>query len=171
MRKVIYLVATSLDGFIAGPNGEIDWLYTEGDYGMTSFFESIDTVVMGRLTQEVGEEQGAAFFEGFRNIVFSRTVSQSEHPELEYTNESVEAVIEGLRSDDGGKNIWLVGGGSLADDFFTAGLIDSVVVAIHPAVLGTGIRMRSISQEQVSLRLVGSELFDDGLAMISYDIV
>jgi len=73
MRKLILFIATSLDGYIAGPNGEIDWLFTDQEYGYSEFYATIDTVVMGRKTYDLSLSFGEYPYPGTQAFVFSRT--------------------------------------------------------------------------------------------------
>ena len=170
MREIIYHVATSLDGFIAGLDDDITWLAQDGDYGLSAFMKSVDTIIMGRRTQEVGERFGHPFFEGKHNIVFSRSHTRSNYPEIEYYSGSTSSLYHRLQSTPG-KDIWLVGGAKVAAEFFDHNLIDKLVVAVHPVLVGSGIPLRTPANSQVSLELQTCTPYPDGLVMMEYSVV
>lgn len=139
-RRVIYFVATSLDGFVARSDGAVDWLFTDGDYGFDAFLESVDTVLMGRRTYDhvlelVGD--GPWPYPNKTCTVFSRTRAGTVDERVRFRDDPPRAVIESLRREPGG-HVWLVGGGDLAHDFLRDDLVDELRVAIHPIVLGRG---------------------------------
>jgi len=140
-RRVIYSVATSLDGFVARSDGAVDWLFTDGDYGFDSFMESIDTVLMGRRTYDRVLELSAGHpwpYAGKKGYVFSRTRGGSRDERVRFLDDEPADVVAQLREAPG-SDLWLVGGGALAHAFLRDDLIDALNVAIHPIALGRGI--------------------------------
>ena len=109
MRKVVYSVAMSLDGFIAGPNGEADWILMDPDIDFSSMFARFDTIVMGRKTYEVARTAQGGGMPGIRSYVFSRTLDPADCPGVTVATDAVMTVNQ-LRSGSG-KDIWLFGGG------------------------------------------------------------
>ncbi|HKY96217.1 MAG TPA: hypothetical protein VJL35_00045, partial [Gemmatimonadaceae bacterium] len=112
MKKIIAYLAASADGFIARPDGDVSWLdrpRPADEYGMPSFLRSVDTVVMGRVTWEVGQQIGGALVEGKKNIVLSRTLPSYGIPGAAVENASAESIAARLREGKG-KNVWLMGG-------------------------------------------------------------
>src|SRR5262245_18945661 len=127
-RKVIVSLATSADCFIAGPNGEMEWLTErpkpKGFYGMGEFRKSIDTLLMGRGTYEAGRKLGGKFDGKERTYVFSRQPRPADAPpSVQFVSEAVPAFLERLREQPG-KDIWLMGGGDLIASFLEARAID-----------------------------------------------
>ena len=171
MRSVVYSLATSLDGFIAGPEEQIDWLFDGSgeDYGMTAFFESIDTVFMGRKTQEVGAQHGMPAYEGMKNYVFSRTIPSGQSDALEYVNGDPALLVNQLKQGPG-KDMWLVGGGDLARQFLEAKLVDTVVAAVHPVILGAGIPFMAPTYVCQPLYLESCVPYPDGLVLLRYRV-
>ena len=169
MRRVKYFVAMSLDAFIAGPEGEVDWLFMDQDYGMKEFYSSIDTVLMGRKTYEFGLSHGARSYPGVTNIVFSRTLEASEYPEVTVVTAEVGETIEGLRYGEG-KDIWLVGGGQIFRAALRAGCVDDVIVAVHPILLGDGIPLLPATAEVTHLELTQTTPYDTGLVTMWYRV-
>ncbi len=169
MRRVKYFVAMSLDGFIAGPEGEVDWLLMDQDYGMKEFYTSIDTVLMGRKTYEFGLSHGASSYPGVTNIVFSHTLRASEYPEITVVTADAGETIEGLRNEEG-KDIWLVGGGQIFRAALRAGCVDDVIVAVHPILLGEGIPLLPTMPQATHLELTDTKPYETGLVTLSYRV-
>ena len=138
MRRVRYRVAASLDGYIAGPDGEIDWIVRDPTIGLASLFAGFDTVLLGRRTYELTRQPGApAWPAGWRVYVFSRTLDAAEHPAVTVVSTDAGAAVAALRSEPG-RDIWLFGGGSLFASLLAADLVDQVEVLIMPVLLARG---------------------------------
>ena len=129
----------SLDGYIAGPKGEADWIIMDPDIDFRAHFAQFDTVLIGRRTFE-GMEAGA--MPGMKTLVLSRTLRQPDYPEVMILAENAEATLTALRAESG-KDIWLFGGGILFRSLLDAGLVDTVEVALIPVPLGGGIPPRA----------------------------
>ncbi|MBA2737712.1 MAG: dihydrofolate reductase [Pyrinomonadaceae bacterium] len=173
MRKIIFALAASLDGYIARENGDVDWLkmedLTEGADEMKEFFASIDTIFFGRKTYEKGLEMGGDFnmYGEVMNYVFSRTPHRSEIKNLDFVSENVKEFVEDLKRQDG-KNILLMGGGSLAKTFFEEGLIDELIIGIQPVILGNGIPLFLPHEKQTELERFDVKTRKSGTVQISY---
>lgn len=137
-RRLRYQVAVSLDGFIAGPTGEYDWIVTDPSIDFAALFREFDTAVMGRKTYEVIAAQGGGAMPGLDVVVFSKTLPAAEHPGMRVVNEDASAVVAALK-EKSGRDIWLFGGGVLFRSLLDAGLVDTVEVAVVPVLLGEGI--------------------------------
>lgn len=172
MREIILHIATSIDGYIAGPNDEIDWLMGGGDedYGMTDFFNSIDTILWGARTYRIGIQLGFEPFEGLQHYVFSRTIKETQTPKTEIVSDDIIDFTQKLKSQEG-KNIWLMGGAQVANVLLQAGLVDGIVLSIHPIVLGSGIPLFGNGGRRVGYRLVGTKSYDNGLLQIEYRLM
>jgi dihydrofolate reductase len=169
MRKVVYSVAMSLDGFIAGPNGEADWIVMDPDIDFGSMFARFDTIVMGRKTYEVVRAAQGAGMPGFRSYVFSRTLDPSDCPGVTLADDAATTVSQ-LRS-GGGKDIWLFGGGHLFGSLAPAGLVDRVEVAVIPVMLGDGVPMWSSAGSSIQLRLIEHAVFaTTGTVVLTYEV-
>lgn len=169
MRPVKYFVAMSLDGYLAGPGGEVNWLFIDQDYGMSEFFASIDTLLIGRKTYEFMLRQNSRSFSGGKNFVFSRTLKQSDYPEVTIVSQEAEKVVADLREQQG-KDIWLMGGGELFAALLAAGLVDEISVAVHPLLLGRGIPFLPPTDQAKQLKLLGSTCYDTGLVSLRYAV-
>ncbi len=135
MRRVRYGVGMSLDGCIADAQGGTDFLVSDPSYDSDSFFASIDTVLMGRITYEHARRQGMKAYPGLANYVISRTLRAADYPEVTILGEDAERRIADFRAGDG-KDIWLCGGGLLCKTLLAAGLVDTIELGVSPLVLG-----------------------------------
>jgi dihydrofolate reductase len=138
MREVCYFVACSLDGFIAGPDASIDWLFTDGDYGYADFYREVDCLLVGRQTFETALSFGEYPYAGKRVCVFTRGGFRSPVTEAEVVQADPASFVASLKQFPGGR-IWLVGGGELAGALAQARLVDELVVSVHPVTLGRGV--------------------------------
>jgi dihydrofolate reductase len=166
-RKVVLFIACSLDGYIAGRDDDISWLFDDDDYGYREFLGSVDTVVMGRRTYDILLRMGPFPYTDKECYVFSRTLmGGDEH--VEFVDQPVTEFIEMLREKDG-KDIWLEGGSELIFDFMKAGLVDEFVISVHPRILGDGIPLFKPGTPTTVLGQVRSESFPSGLVQIRYE--
>jgi dihydrofolate reductase len=173
VRKLIAYLATSADGFIARPDGDVSWLdrpRPDDDYGMPAFLRSVDTIVMGRRTWEAGQKLGGAIVEGKRNIVLSRTLPSYGCPGAMVENVEPAAFAERLRSERG-RNVWLMGGAEVFGTFLQADALDELIIHIVPVLIGTGISLVGPNARQTELALRSTRRFADGVVRLHYEIV
>jgi dihydrofolate reductase len=171
MRKVIYGGAMSLDGYIAGPNGEHDWILMDPDMDFAAFAARFDTYLIGRKTFEVMRRMGSGgeSVPGIQNIVFSRTLRQSDYPSITISADAQSVVTE-LRTRPG-KDIALFGGGELFRSLLAAGLVDGVGVSLIPVLLGGGVPLLPPPAARTILRLRKQRLYEKtGTVGLEYDI-
>ena len=169
MRKVVYSVATSLDGYVAGPNGEADWITMDPEIDFASIFERFDTVLMGRKTYEqVRTMGGGEAMPGVTSIVASRTLRPEDCPGATVIGDGLEERVRELRA-GGGKDIWLFGGGVLFRSLLDAGLVDEVGVAVMPVLLGGGVPLLAAGG-RARLRLTGSKVYKSGIVSLEYAV-
>jgi dihydrofolate reductase len=170
-RRVRYSVAMSLDGFIAGPKGEYDWIIMDPDIDFKALFGQFDAMVMGRQTYEMMKKAGGgdSSTEGMQVFVCSRTLRQRNHPGVRIVGDLKKLITE-LRSHPG-KDVWLFGGGSLFRSFAKLGLVDTVEVAVIPVLLGQGVPLMPPPAMQVKLKLTGHKLYaKTGTMLLEYAV-
>jgi dihydrofolate reductase len=158
MRRVVYQVAMSLDGYIAGPNGEYDWIVMDPDMDFRATFDRFDTFLMGRRTYEFIRSQGGGGGMPGKVVVFSRTLHQADHPKVTVVNDNPEKVLGELR-EQSGKDIWLFGGGSLFRSLLDLRQVDAVEVGVIPHLLGRGIPFLESPARQVRLKFTDSKVY------------
>jgi dihydrofolate reductase len=169
-RRVRYQVAASLDGFIAGPNGEADWIVMDPDIDFAAHFAQFDTLLMGRKTfQALGpgsSSSGGAF--GLRTLVFSRTLAAADHPGATIVADNPADAVRALKKEPG-KDIWLFGGGGLFRSLAELGVVDRVEVAVIPVLLGGGLPLVPPGPKQLQLQLDGHRIYPkSGIVMLEY---
>jgi dihydrofolate reductase len=170
MRKIIASLAMSLDGFIARANGDVDWLdrpSPKGNYGMDTFVKSIDTMVMGRGTYEVGKKLGGPLFMFPTTVILSRSMSPDEVPQAVIEKGNAKKLAARWRKQKG-KDIWLMGGAQVFGQFLDAGELDELMIALIPVLIGEGIPLLDPKRRTHELSLKSSRKFSDGVVMLRY---
>lgn len=172
-RRVRYQVVQSLDGFIAGPNGEADWIPMDPDIDFAAHFAQFDTLLMGRKTFDgmvgQGTVAGGKVF-GKETVVVSRTLDASAHAGLTIVRNDLTAAVQALKAKPG-KDIWLFGGGELFRSLADLGLVDTVEVVVAPILLGAGLPLYPGPAPQHRLELRTHRVFQKtGLLMLEYDV-
>src|SRR3954462_15720254 len=166
MRRLRYNVATSLDGFLAGPNGEYDWIVVDPTIDFAAIFSEFDTLLMGRKTFEVYRSQGSdAPDMGMKLVVVSSTLDPRDHPDLTVINEDVAVRVAAMKQEDG-KDVWLFGGGVLFRTLLDAQLVDSIELAVMPVLLGQGIPLLPPGEPVPPLRLTQSKTLPSGIVRV-----
>jgi len=171
MRLVRYGLAMSLDGFIAGPDGEYDWIVPDPDIDFAARMSQFDTFLIGRKTYEAMQKAGrTASPPGIRYIVFSKTLNPADHPNVTISADPATTVV-GLRGQPG-KDIALFGGGELFRSLLTAGLVDRVEISVIPILLGAGIPLLATPSPRARLKLRHHRLYEKtGTMRLEYDVV
>ncbi len=171
MRKVRYDVAASLDGYIAGPNGEYDWIPEEPLIDFEEMFARVDTVLLGRMSFEVAQQMGGSpWSKNMRVYVFSRTLRQEDYPNVTVVNENAGRVVAELRAEPGDGEIWLFGGGKLFKSLLAEGQVDTINVGLTPVLLGEGIPLLAPGAPKTNLKLTHTKAYPSGIVMLSYDV-
>lgn len=169
MRRVRYAVASSLDGFIAGPDGEFDWIPSDPEVDSAQDFSRYDTLLIGRRTFEVMRANGQPTFPGKKNCIFSRTLTGADIPKSSILSATPEQTVSELRSaPDNGKDIWLFGGGELFRTLLAAHLVDEIELAVIPILLGAGIPLLPAPSRRVQLTLQSQRTYKSGILSLTY---
>lgn len=168
--KVTLYIATSLDGYIAGPDDDLSWLFTDDDYGFTDFLERTDVLIMGRGTYDVVKTFGDWPYPGKKTVVVSRSESVTpDTPDTTAFSGALAELVDQLR-EQGAHNVWLVGGGALVRSFLKEGLLDQIVVSLHPVLLGNGVPLFPDGFPRTLLSLEEAESYESGLVQITYSV-
>jgi dihydrofolate reductase len=163
MRQLRYSVAASLDGYIAGPNGEFDWIPMDPDIDFAAMFAGYSAIVMGRKSHDVGGGGGGATLPTY---VCSRTLPEGKRKGVTFAKDAV-ALVKRLKQEDG-KPIWLWGGGELFREL--AEEVDGVDVAVIPILLGGGLPLLAPPAPRLSLTLRAHRLYPKtGIVSLEYD--
>lgn len=169
MRRIWYSVAMSLDGYIAGPNGEYDWIIMDPEIDFGAMMSRFDTLLMGRGTYVVAQAMGQGSMPGMKTLVVSTTMRPEDYPNLTIISDRVDQAVERLRAEEG-KDIWLFGGGQLFRSLLDAGLVDVVEVAIIPVVIGGGVPMLPPGEGRAKLKLAHSKIYQTGIVLLEYAV-
>jgi dihydrofolate reductase len=169
MRRVRYSVVMSLDGYIAGPQGEADWITIDPEVDFTAIFSQFDTLLVGRRTFDAMVTAGRVSMPGMKTIVFSRTLRQEDHPEVAIVMDGQQETLAALKAVPG-KDIWLFGGGSLFRSLAEDGLVDTVEVGIVPILLGAGVPLLPSLQKRIKLSLTAHTVHRTGRVYLEYAI-
>lgn len=183
MRKIILCLAISFDGFIEGPNGEIDWIVfdSEGGSDLTDFIQEIDTVLYGRISYEMWgnpalTDSSSEFEKNFYGAlnkmdryVFSKSKQQFDGSPT-VVKSHIPELIKKLKQQPG-KNIWLYGGAALISTFMNLNLIDEFRIAVMPVILGQGKPLFKEIENRLKLKLVETKTSKAGVLGIRYEAV
>ena len=169
MRRVRYCVAASLDGYIAGPHGEIDWIAMDPEIDFAGMLGQFDTVLMGRRTYEDALRSGNGSMPGMKIYVFSQSLQTPARPDVTVVARNLEQTVAGLRGRSG-KDIWLFGGGTLFRSMAEARLVDSVEVTIIPILLGGGQPLLKPPAARIELEFKAQKVYRSGIVSLEYAI-
>jgi dihydrofolate reductase len=174
MSKIILYIASSLDGFMAGRNGDISWLdpyQVEGeDYGYSEFLKTIDIIVMGSKTYEQVLNFGSWPYEGFKTYVMTkRQLEPVDKAQVKFYSGDLDSFVHNIKRESH-KNVWLVGGASLAQSFLERGFIDEMIISIIPVILGDGIPLFGRTQKDFRLELLKSGSYNNSIVQLHYKL-
>jgi len=163
-RKVVLYIAMSLDGYIAREDGRIDWLpqAENKDFGFGEFYNTIDTVIIGRTTYEqiINELSPKVWAYEGKKCYVATTSNYENDQNVEFISNEIFEKVKKMKLEKG-KDIWLVGGGKLIDQFIKQNLVDKYVITIIPTILGDGIPLFNKDNPQIGLSLVETNRIGD----------
>lgn len=169
MRRVRYAVAMSLDGYIAGPKGEADWIIMDPEIDFGEMYQQFDTILIGRRTF-VATGGRDSVMPGMKTLVFSRTLKQRDYRKVMIVSKKVKETVTALRKGRG-KDIWLFGGGRLFRSLLAMGLVDAVGVAVVPVLLGGGIPLLPPPAKLAKLKLIEQKVYKKtGIVSLEYAV-
>ncbi|WP_128546611.1 dihydrofolate reductase family protein [Larkinella soli] len=178
MRKIVYHVASTLDGYIGNEDGSVDKGFVPEGEHVTEYLESLksyDTVIMGKATYEFGYQYGMQPgqppYPWMKHYIFSKTLHFETPPDerVEIIDRDELAFLRQLKAGEG-TDIYLCGGGAFAAFLLENELIDQLIVKLNPALLGSGIRLFGTSKKYVDLTLLDSKPYDTGVLLLTYQI-
>ncbi|HTZ75230.1 MAG TPA: dihydrofolate reductase family protein [Candidatus Aquilonibacter sp.] len=171
MRKIRYAVASSVDGYITGPKGDVDWIVNDPAVDFGALMAQFDALLVGRHTFEMMMKAGRPTMAGMETFVFSRTLGEREVPKsVSLVNCDHRKFVETLRARPG-KDIWLFGGGSLFASLLGEGLVDSVEVSIMPVLLGGGVPLSGAGEYRARLQLEHHKIYPTGIVSLKYRVL
>ncbi|MEP6782025.1 MAG: dihydrofolate reductase family protein [Acidobacteriota bacterium] len=179
MRKIITCAAISADGYIARPDGDVEWLNripTKSDYGLKEFEAGVDTILMGRKTfdwamnyyRKAGKPDGV-WNQRLTYYVFSRKALKKAPSPIQFVSEPVRKFARRLRETPG-KNIWMMGGSGLIASFLDAGEIDEFDLHVMPVLIGKGIPLIAPRHRDIPLRLLATKKYPGGVIRLRYAV-
>jgi dihydrofolate reductase len=167
VSKIRYVVAMSLDGYVAGPNGEVDWILMDPDVNFAELWAQFDTLLMGRKTYDAAKTRlGEAFVQGRKTVVVSRTLRSA--PDVTIFSDLTRDHMQSLRAESR-KDIWLMGGGELFRSMLAMHEVDTVEVSIMPVLLGGGVPLLPPFLQRTILKLSGQKIYRSGIVSLIYD--
>ena len=169
MPLIRLYIAQSLDGYIARPDGNIDWLrpYDDVDYGYGAFIREVGTVVMGRASYDMARSFGEWPYQSMRSLVITSRPLDDAPPTVARVGADIPRLVTAFRA-AGDKDVWIMGGAQTINAFSTAGAIDRIDLFTLPVLLGDGVRLFEGARPETGLRLLSSQIYDRGLARLSY---
>lgn len=180
MKKVILDLAVTLDGFIEGPNGEVDWCIMDDDMDFDGFLSGIDTIFYGRVSydswgnyqpdENAGEVEKKLWEAVHSKNKFVFTSQNRQDDRAVFIQSGVTEKVAEIKQ-QAGKDIWLYGGASLIKTFIQLDLVDVYRISVHPTVLGKGKPLFEDLKERIELKLIQSKPFKSGVVQLIYEPV
>lgn len=171
MNKTVLYIAISLDGFVAGPNDDISWLfpYNDVDYEFNEFFSGIGAIIQGKRAYEIEQKNGWETPTPVPTFVLSHNLPERnpQRGSFIFTNDDISEVLKQAKQLTG-KNVWIEGGANVAQQFLERDLIDEIVLSIVPVILGDGIRLFGETHKTIEFALREVRQFDKGLVQLTY---
>jgi len=169
MKRLRYIVAMSLDGYIAGPKGEYDWIIPDPEVNFAELWAQFDTILMGRRTYDVARTRlGEKSFAHVKVVIASRTLKAAEHPNIIILPDISHTDVDSLRA-RANQDIWLMGGGDLFRTLLAMNEVDTIEVSVMPVLLGGGVKLLPEPAHRAALKLTGHKLYRSGIVTLTYE--
>ncbi len=175
MIKAVLYIAQSLDGFIARPDGNLDWLTSTpnpqtGDYGYADLFSSVGTIIMGRKTYEAIIGFGLDWpYSDYDTYIVTKNSNLTVHtPNTSPLTGNLKDFVTELKK-TAQKDIWLVGGGQVITEFINEDLLDKMIIAIMPKIIGEGLPLFAHKPKETHWKLIEAKPFDTGVVSLTYE--
>lgn len=177
-RKIILDVAVTLDGFIEGKNGEVDWCMMDAEMGFLSFLHQVDTIFYGRKSYDLWgqfhpelahsdtEKEIWRVVHSKEKYVFSRTQKGTGDKTI-FINDHILEEVNKIKNKPG-KDIWLYGGSSLISTFISLGLVDEFRLSVHPVILGESKPLFMDIKKRLNVKQVEARTFSSGVVQLIY---
>ena len=179
-RRIILDLAVTLDGFIEGKNGEVDWCIMDPEMGFINFLNQIDTILYGRKSYDlwgqyipkmkilIAEKEMWELVHSKEKYVFSKTQKGTDNKAI-FINDNILEEVNKLKNKPG-KDIWLYGGASLITTFINLGLVDEFRLSVHPVILGEGKPLFIDIKQRLNLKMVNTRTFSSGVVQLIYHL-
>ena len=173
MRKIILYIATSIDGLIAGENSDLEWLDNfpnprKTDYGYNTFYESIDTIVMGANTYRyINESTNEWPHQNIETYLISHSIKESSIPNVHILNENWVTQVK-LLKEQKEKNIWILGGGEILSQLLEHNLVDKMIISQFPVLLGKGTQLFHFGYDCSKWEMAKGRFFTNGVIQAEY---
>jgi dihydrofolate reductase len=180
LRRIILDLAVTLDGFIEGKNGEVDWCIMDSEMGFINFLNQIDTILYGRKSYDLWgqftpriedtetEKELWELVHSKEKYVFSRTQKGTDNKAI-FINDNIVEEVNKLKNKPG-KDIWLYGGASLITTFINLGLVDEFRLSVHPVILGEGKPLFMDIKKRLNLNVINTRTFSSGVVQLIYHL-
>ncbi|MGE7602968.1 dihydrofolate reductase family protein [Peribacillus sp. NPDC097675] len=179
-RRIILDLAVTLDGFIEGKNGEVDWCIMDSEMGFINFLNQIDTILYGRKSYDLwgqytskiedtdNEKEIWELVHSKEKYVFSRKQKSTDTKTI-FVNENIPEEVNKLKNKPG-RDIWLYGGASLITNFINLGLVDEFRLSVHPVILGEGKPLFIDIKQRLNMKLINTRTFSSGVVQLIYHL-
>jgi dihydrofolate reductase len=169
MRKIVAGFAISTDGFIEGPNGEIDWILMDPELNFAELMQRYDTYLVGRISYEKALQMGAAAFADNKTYVFSRTLETVQEP-YQLVKDDAQSFIDSVKQQEG-KDIAVFGGADLLTSLLQMGVVDEISLSVIPVLLGSGKPFIGMLKNRVQLQFKDAKTYGNGTVILTYKVV
>lgn len=180
-RRILLDLAVTLDGYIEGKNGEIDWCIMDSEMKFDEFLNSIDTIFYGRKSYDLwgqftldqmsseADQEMWQMVHSKQKYVFSRTLKSTDNQVI-YINDNISEAVNHIKNKPG-KDIWLYGGSNLITTFIKLGLIDEFRLSVHPVILGEGKPLFIDIKQRLNFNLIDTKRYTSGVVQLIYRTV